>query len=61
MEEIKTLLEYAIQTNTLTKTEVKTEPIKTEPPITEPIITEPINTETNISEENFSTICVNPF
>ena len=30
LEEIKTLLEYNIQTNTLTKTEVKSEPIKTE-------------------------------
>jgi hypothetical protein len=51
LEEIKTLLENAIQTNTLTRTEVKTEPIKTEPPKTEPIITEPIETETNISED----------
>ena len=55
LEEIKTLLEYAIQTNTL-KTEeksepIKTEPIKTEPIKTEPIKTEPVKTDTNQSED----------
>ena len=61
LEEIKTLLEYAIQKNTLTKTEEKSEPIKTDPikiepiktePIKiEPIKTEPVKTETNKSED----------
>ena len=74
LEEIKTLLEYAIQTNTLTKSEVKSEPIKTEPTINEPTIneptinepainepikTEPIKPETNKSEETTDVIINN--
>ena len=51
LEEIKTLLEYAIQKNTLTKTEEKSEPIKSEPIKIEPIKTEPVKTETNKSED----------
>ena len=64
LEEIKTLLEYAIQTNTFTKTEVKSDPIKTEPTINEPAINEPIKTEpikpeTNKSEDTTDVIANN--
>ena len=51
LEEIKNLLEYAIQTNTFTKTEEKSETTKTEPIKTEPIKTEPIKTEKNKSDD----------
>ena len=56
MEEIKTLLEYAIQTNTLTKTEVKSEPIKIKP-----IKTEPKKTITNKSEATTDVIINNDY